>query len=135
MMSALLLARAGVPSAVFERKPSTSAHPKAMGLSRRTAEILQQNGLLERIHGGSLSVEGRWLGIWAKSLVGEEFGRVPITAYHSESTPCQAIHCPQTWTERVLLGALKQEPLAAVRFNSEVVSIESREDGCTLGVE
>ena len=131
MMTALLLARAGVQSAVFEKKPSTSVHPKAMGLSRRTAEILHQNGLLERIHGGSLLVEGRWLGIWARSLVGEEFGRVPITAHHSEFTPCQAIHCPQTWTEKVLLEALRQEPVD-VRFNSEVVSIESREGGVRL---
>ena len=46
MMTALLLARAGVSSAVLERKPGTSTHPKAMGLSRRTAEILRQNGLL-----------------------------------------------------------------------------------------
>jgi len=52
MMTALLLARAGVPSAVFEKKPGISAHPKAMGLSRRTAEILHQNGLMERIYGG-----------------------------------------------------------------------------------
>ena len=80
MMTALLLARAGVESALFERKPSTSAHPKAMGLSRRTAEILRQHGLIDRIMGGSLPIEGRWLGIWAKSLVGEEYGRVPLAA-------------------------------------------------------
>ena len=132
MMTALLLARAGVPSAVFEKKPGTSAHPKAMGLSRRTAEILRQNGLLEHIYSGSLSVERRWLGIWAKSLAGEEFGRVPITAHHSDFTPCQPIHCPQTWTEKVLLEALKQEPVASVRFNSEVVSIESGREGVQL---
>ncbi len=132
MMTALLLARAGVPSAVFEKKTGISAHPKAMGLSRRTAEILHQNGLLERIYGGSLSVEQRWLGIWAKSLVGEEFGRVPLTAHLSELTPCQPIHCPQTWTEKVLLEALGQEPVASVRFNTEVVSIEPNEDSVRL---
>ena len=132
MMTALLLARAGVSSAVLEKKSGTSVHPKAMGLSRRTAEILRQNGLLEHIYGGSLSMEGRWLGIWAKSLVGEELGRVPLTARHSEFTPCQPIHCPQTRTEKVLLEALKREPVAAVRFNSEVVSIESREGGLRL---
>jgi 2-polyprenyl-6-methoxyphenol hydroxylase-like FAD-dependent oxidoreductase len=102
-MTALLLARAGVESAVFERKPSTSAHPKAMGVSRRTAEILRQHGLIDRIMGGSLPVEGRWLGIWAKSLVGEEYGRVPVAALHSEYTPCKVLHCPQTWTEKFSL--------------------------------
>ena len=74
MMTALLLARAGVECAVFERKPGTSAHPKAMGLSRRTAEILRQHGLLERIMGGSLAERrtlpgnlgkvARWRRIW-----------------------------------------------------------------------
>jgi putative polyketide hydroxylase len=134
MMTALLLARAGVSSAVFERKPGTSVHPKAMGLSRRTAEILRVNGLLERILGGSMVIEGKWLGIWARSLGGEEFGRVPLTAQHSELTPCQPIHCPQTWTEKVLLEALKQEPepVVSVRFNSEVASLEQRKDGVRL---
>jgi putative polyketide hydroxylase len=132
MMTALLLAGAGVESTVFERKPGTSAHPKAMGLSRRTAEIFRQNGLIERIMGGSLPIEGRCLGIWAKSLVGEEFGRVPITAMQSEFTPCKPLHCPQTWTEKILLEAVKQEPVATVRFSSEVVSIDQREDQVRL---
>jgi putative polyketide hydroxylase len=134
MMTALLLARAGVESALFERKPSTSAHPKAMGLSRRTAEILRQHGLIDRIMGGSLPIEGRWLGIWAKSLVGEEYGRVPLAALHSEFTPCKTLHCPQTWTEKVFFEALSQEPVADVRFGCEVVSIDPREDDVLLGL-
>ncbi|HEY5777446.1 MAG TPA: FAD-dependent monooxygenase [Terrimicrobiaceae bacterium] len=132
LMTALLLARSGVESTVFERKPSTSVHPKAMGLSRRTAEILRQHGLIERIMGGSLPIEGRCLGIWAKSLVGEEYGRVPLAALHSEFTPCKTLHCPQTWTEKVLREALEQETVADLRFNSEVVSIEHREDDVRL---
>ncbi|MGB8463788.1 MAG: FAD-dependent monooxygenase [Terrimicrobiaceae bacterium] len=132
MMTALLLARAGVDCAIFEKQPGTSVHPKAMGLSRRTVEIFRQNGLLERLSGGSLVTDGRWLGIWARTLVGEEWGRVPLTAHHSELTPCTAMHCPQTWTEKVLLEALKQEPIASIRFNAEVTSLESREDGVRL---
>jgi putative polyketide hydroxylase len=132
LMTSLLLARAGVESAVFERKSGTSAHPKAMGLSRRTAEILRQHGLTERILGGSLPSDERFLGIWAKSLVGEEYGRVPLTAWHSEFTPCTPLHCPQTWTEKVLLEALQHEPIAQVHFSSEVVSIQQREDDVLL---
>ena len=132
MMTSLLLARAGVESAVFERKPGTSAHPKAMGVSRRTAEILRQHGLMERILGGSLPIEGHFLGIWAKSLIGEEYGRVPLTALHSDFSPCKPLHCPQTWTEKVLLEALDHEPVAQVHFSSEVVSIDPREDEVLL---
>ena len=72
------------------------------------------------------------MGIWAKSLVGEEYGRVPLTALHSEFTPCTPLHCPQTWTEKVLLEALQHEPIAHVHFSSEVVSIEQREDDVLL---
>ena len=87
-MTSLLLARAGVESAVFERKPGTSAHPKAMGVSRRTAEILRQHGLMERILGGSLPIEGQllgnlgkvahWRGIWTSASDGLAFGIFPL---------------------------------------------------------
>ncbi len=132
MMTALLLARQGVSCVVFERKPGISTHPKAMGVSRRTAEIYRQMGLLEEIKKGSLSSEGRFLANWAKSLIGEELGRVPLVEYHSSLTPCTATHCPQTWTEKVLCDALKNEPLVELRFNSEVTRIENSESGVAV---
>ncbi len=134
MMSALLLARAGVRSVVFEKKPGISTHPKAMGVSRRTSEIYRQLGLLDQIEQGSLAVDGRWLSIWAKSLVGEEFGRVPIAAAHSELTPCTGWHCPQTWTEHVLLDALAKEPLAEIRFGADVAGTEEAGSSVRLGL-
>jgi 2-polyprenyl-6-methoxyphenol hydroxylase-like FAD-dependent oxidoreductase len=108
MMTALLLARQGVKCLVLERKPGISTHPKAMGVSRRTAELYRQLGLLDEIEKGSLSREGRWLALWSKTLVGEELGRVPIVEAHSPTTPCVPLHCPQTWTEQVLWDALKK---------------------------
>jgi putative polyketide hydroxylase len=80
LMTALLLARAGIRSVVFEKKPGISAHPKAMGISRRTSELYRQLSLLEAIKNGSLADDGRFLSIWAKSLVGEELGRVQYSA-------------------------------------------------------
>ncbi len=132
MMTALLLARSGVKSVVFERKPGISTHPKAMGVSRRTAEIYRQIGLLGEIEKGSLSREGRWLALWAKSLVGEELGRQPLVDPRSPTTPCVALHCPQTWTEQVLWEALKNEPLVDLRFNSEVTHIENLAESVKL---
>ncbi len=129
LLSALLLARAGVRCRVLERKPGLSTHPKAMGVSRRTAEIYRELGLLSRIAEGSLSVEGRWLAIWAKSLAGEELGRIPIAAARSPLTPCEVLHCPQTWVEKVLLAAVLAEPLAAVQFGAHVVSVTPGPDG------
>lgn len=120
LLTALLLARAGVRVQALERKPGLSTHPKAMGISRRTGEIYRQVGLWDAMVRGSLSCENRWLSFWAKSLVGEELGRVAIAAAHSPLSPCQALHCPQTWTERVLLDAVEREPLASLRFGTEV---------------
>lgn len=134
MLSALLLARAGVRCHVLERKPGLSSHPKAMGVSRRTAEIYRGLGLLGRIAEGSLAVEGRWLAIWAKSLAGEELGRVPLAASRSPLTPCEVLHCPQTWVEEVLLSAVLAEPLASVQFGAQVESVAPGPDLVEAGL-
>jgi 2-polyprenyl-6-methoxyphenol hydroxylase-like FAD-dependent oxidoreductase len=124
LLTALLLARTGVRCTVFEKRSGISTHPKAMGLSRRTCEIFRQLGLLEEITSGSMPDDYRFLSIWAKSLVGEELGRVPFVEVSNEFSPCSRLHCPQTWTEKVLLDAVSQEPLAEIRFNCEVVNVE-----------
>lgn len=128
LLAALLLARAGVSCLVFERKSGLSTHPKAMGVSRRSAEIYLQQRLLDRIRDGALSAEGHWLGFWAKSLVGDELGRIPLVEQHSIHTPCISLHCPQTWTEQVFFEALQKESLAEVSFGTEVVSVEEAGD-------
>ena len=115
MMTALLLARAGVESACLKQNTSTTAHRRLWGC-RAGLRRSTPHRLIDRIMGGSLPVEGRSLGIWAKSLVGDEYGRVPLAALHSEFTPCKTLHCPQTWTEKVLSEALSQEPVADVRL-------------------
>jgi putative polyketide hydroxylase len=128
LITALLLARSGVRCVVLEKKPGLSTHPKAMGVSRRTAEIYRQLGLAERMREGSLSLEDRALAIWSRTLVGEELGRTPLAGLHSELTPCEIGHCPQTWTEQVLLEAVSAEPLAEVRFGTELAHIAPHAD-------
>jgi len=44
LMMALLLARTGIRRVVFEKRSGISTHPKAMGVSRRTAELYKQLG-------------------------------------------------------------------------------------------
>ncbi len=67
LLTALLLARRGIRCAVFERKVELLEHPRAMGISRRTAEILQQLGLREAMQADDLDTDGH-----ARNL-----GRVP----------------------------------------------------------
>jgi|SRR5215469_5617655 len=132
LMTALLLARGGVKCVVFEKRPGTSTHPKAMGVSRRTSEIYRQLGLIDRITEGSLSRGDRSLAIWSRTLVGEELGRVPYTQEFSEFTPCTGLHCPQTWTEKVLFDAVAAESNAEVKFNCEVLNIAPSDESVRL---
>jgi len=88
LMTALCLARAGIRCVVFEKKPGISTHPKAMHISWRTSELFRQLGLFDAIRNGSLAGDGRFRFIWARSLVGEELGRVPFTHVATELTPC-----------------------------------------------
>jgi len=124
LLASLLLARAGVSAVIFEKKEGISTHPKAMGVSRRSAEIFRQIGLLDRLAEGSLPTAGYSLSFWGKSLPGEELGRVPLHPPSPELTPCSAMHTPQTWTEEVLLEAARKEPLATLRFAEEAVAVE-----------
>lgn len=123
LMAALLLARAGVRVVVFEAQDELSQHPKAMGLNHRTCEIFRQIGILEKIREGRLDLDGRSLVIWAKTLVGEELGRTALGGRNSPLTPCESLHCPQTWTERTLLEAVEAEELAEVRFGVRVADV------------
>ena len=129
LMTALLLARQGVASTVFERHPGLSTHPKAMGVSRRTAEIYRQLGLLSAMQEGSLPLDGLRLSLWSRTLSGEELGSVPLVDVHSPLTPVSPLHCPQTWTEQVLLHAVEAEPLVQMHFNAAVAEISAQAEG------
>lgn len=132
LFAGLLLARNGVRCAVLERNPSLSTHPKAMGLTHRTAELFRQSGLLGEIERGALNLDGRSLAMWSKGLVGEELGRVPMAGVETPFSPCVSMHCPQTWTEQVLAKALKSEPLASLEFGVEVHSVSETDDGMSV---
>ena len=134
LLSALLLARAGVPCTLFEQHAGLSTHPKAMGVKRRTAEIFRHLGLLDRMMEADFSGPDTSLMIWAKSMVGEEFGRAPLPVEDFSVSPCRAYHCPQTHTEAVLLEALKAEPLADVRFGHRVSGLRDVENGVEVDV-
>jgi putative polyketide hydroxylase len=47
---ALQLAERNIPCAVFEKKPGLFTHPKAMGISLRSAEIFRQLGVLHVLY-------------------------------------------------------------------------------------
>lgn len=135
MLMALLLSRAGIPCNLFEKNAGISTHPKAMGITRRTAEIFLQQGLYSFFEASSLPLEGRALQVWSRKLTGEELGRTALEGVHSEFTPVTPLHCPQTETERILLEALRMEPLAHLHFGCEVQEVRLVEAGGELRLQ
>jgi len=135
LLTALLLARSGVPCTLCEQHSGLSTHPKAMGISRRTAEIFRQCGLLEEMRKPDIFGPETQLIIWAKSFSGEELGRAPLPPRDPDFSPCHAFHAPQTHTENVLLNALLAEPLADVRFEHRVCRVNPLPQGVELDIE
>ncbi len=120
MMTALLLGRAGVPCVLCEQHSGISTHPKAMGITRRTAEIFRQCGLEGELRQRDFAKAETQLMIWGDALCGSEYGRAPLPGPQEELSPCQPFHSPQTHTEKVLLNALSAEPLVRVLFDHRV---------------
>jgi putative polyketide hydroxylase len=135
LLTALLLARSGVPCHVFEKHDGISTHPKAMGISRRTAEIFRQAGFLDEMMQADFSGPDTQLMIWAKALAGEELGRAPLPPDDLDFSPCRAFHAPQTHTEHVLFNALASEPLASVHFGCQVVEWHPLTQGVEILVQ
>lgn len=134
LLSALLLARQGVRCVLIERHNGLLDHPKAMSLAPRTVEIFRALDLEDPLKEGSLDMKDRDLSIWAKSLVGEELGRVPYN--HDPSKPVEGLHCPQTVTERVLLTALEAEENASILFGHEALECSFHdEQSVTVSVQ
>lgn len=128
-MTSLLLARAGVPVVLLEQRNLLSTHPKAMGITRRTAEIFREAGLLDRLRDAYQPAQGTELIIWAESLAGREWGRAPRPPEDVDFSPCAPFHCPQPHTESVLFAALEAEPLASIRLGWRVQSVRQMTNG------
>jgi 2-polyprenyl-6-methoxyphenol hydroxylase-like FAD-dependent oxidoreductase len=128
---ALQLAQRKISCVVFEKKAGLSTHPKAMGISRRSSEIFRQLGVLDALyepHRHLIEEPGVCLNIFARSFVGEEWGRIPLTEPLSPLSPGPAFHCPQTWTEQVLFDALEKIAPGTVCFNHEVSEVTPADD-------
>lgn len=132
LLAALLLARRGVSVVIFDSKRELLNHPRAMGISRRTAEIFEQLGVRVAMQQNDMTPPEYALAIWAESLSGAEYGRVPLPPPVPDVAPYPGFHCPQTTTERVLLDALREESGADVRFGHVVESFTDNGDAVRL---
>ncbi len=124
LVSALLLARWGVPSIVLERNVRTDEHPKAHELNARSIEILRDAGIGEE----ELAAEASPLEDASRILfcrtINEEFGRIDLLDDEARRAKYEAhlrqtlpyLNLSQSELEKILVAHAEASPLIDVRF-------------------
>lgn len=127
MTLALLLARQAVPVVLFEQGESVARGSRAICISARSLEILQECQVLDRL----MSIALPWTGgksYYRDQLVFEfEMERI------SGGLP-PMVNIQQCILEQLLVDAVEAEPLIDFRWCSTVVSVHNREDGVLLDI-
>lgn len=139
LMSALLLARAGIRATVIERHASTSVHPKARGLNLRTMEILRSLCLEQAVTAAGADLAKNKFMLFVETLEGREMRRIPDDDLMMKGkllgqwTPCTWTQCSQDKLEKVLAdGAV--EAGAELRFGIELTRIIQDESGVSCAI-
>jgi 2-polyprenyl-6-methoxyphenol hydroxylase-like FAD-dependent oxidoreductase len=123
LTASLQLSRLGIRSLLVERHPGTAVLPKARGINARTMEMYRQLGLEAAIREAGLPPHRFGLIVWTESLTGREIERrVPgrATPKNMAMTPTPNCLCAQDDLEPVLRKYAEAEPLATLRFNTEL---------------
>jgi 2-polyprenyl-6-methoxyphenol hydroxylase-like FAD-dependent oxidoreductase len=124
LSASLFLSRQGIRSLLVERHPGTSILPKARGINARTMEIYRQFGVEQAIRDAGLAPERTGLIVWTESLAGKEVERrVPgrMSPANRAATAVPNCLCAQDDLEPVLRRFAEAEPLAELRFNTELI--------------
>ena len=136
LMAALLLGKSGIRTVVLEKHPGISHHPKAMGVTRRTAEIYRQLGLLEKMQEGGLRHPCQAVSTWSRGgLVGELLGSAPLLEDDPRFSPCGRFHCAQPHNEAVLLEAAGACESVEIRFQTRALEFSQDADAVTVVCE
>lgn len=124
LLAAVLLGKFGIPALLVEKHPGLSRHPKAMGITRRTAEIYSQLGLLDQMLEGGLAHPVDAISTWSRGgLVGELLGSAPLLKDELLFSPCAPFHCAQPHCEAVLLRAAQGLESVEIRFETRASEI------------
>ena len=142
LVSSIMLSRLGVPNVVFERHPSTSIHPKAVGLNQRTAEIFRDIGIEEEVLAEAAPPETVGRTSWYTSFAGptelhgrqlairDAWGGGAYAEEYRAMSPARYIVIPQIRLEPILLRTAQEYSQADIRFGHEVLDV--RPDGTVV---
>lgn len=138
LVTSIMLSRLGVEHVLLERHPSTSIHPKAVGLNQRTAEVLRSIGVLEAVleQAAPPATVGRTS--WYTSFAGptelhgrqiairDAWGGGAYVDEYAAASPERYVVIPQIRLEPILLEAASSYEQADIRFGHEVVRVDER---------
>jgi 3-(3-hydroxy-phenyl)propionate hydroxylase len=129
LATALDLARFGVPSVVLEEDLQVSEGSRAIVLTRRSLEILQQIGIEKPfLEKGLPWSQGR------SFFRGKEFYKM-LMPYDADDRYLPGLNLQQQYMEEYLLRYCEQQPLIEIRWAQRVVAISQVDTTVTLGVD
>ncbi|MGC1349374.1 MAG: NAD(P)/FAD-dependent oxidoreductase [Xanthobacteraceae bacterium] len=131
LLTALLLARAGVDTALVEKAVDVETDLRASTFHPPTLDLLDDIGL-----GQALVAQGLISPQWQVRLHPEGHRAVFDLGVIANATrhPFR-LQCEQWKLSRLLLAALRAEPSAAILFDTEVFEVELEEERVTLSLK
>ena len=132
LSASILLSLCNVPHVLFERYPSTSIHPKAIGINLRTVEIWRRMGIEEELikTRASPEISGRtgWytsFGPNGREIVSRDsWGGYGYAAEYAAASPCQYSMLPQIRQEPILQRRAMELNPKGIIYNTEVTHVE-----------
>ena len=137
LTAAITLARAGIETLVVERRATASSMPRATGVSTATMELLRSWGLEEAALAGAMDVE--WRALATPTLADAASGTpievgFPTREQSVVVSPTGPACIPQDELERVMQEHLASLPAARLERGTEVIAVDSRDDGVEVSV-
>lgn len=146
LTAAIALAQLGVDVAVFERRNTTSALPRAHLLNQRTMEVFDAIGVADDVYAMS-PPEDRWHRVaWYTSLAGDrpgqgrEIGHIhawgggPDAARYAAVSPNRYANVPQMRLDPLLRTHADRHCPGRIHYGHEVTDIRNTDGGVELGV-
>ncbi|CAN7700248.1 FAD-dependent oxidoreductase [Paraburkholderia sp. SIMBA_054] len=129
----------GIPCVLIERSDGTVFQPKMDMVGIRTMEFCRRWGIVDDVENAGYNRDYPQDYAWVSQLAGGyEFGREPFPSVRDEARPEQSPQkrerCPQNFFDPVLTRFARKTGNVQVRYCTEYVSHEERDDGVTVTV-
>jgi 3-(3-hydroxy-phenyl)propionate hydroxylase len=129
LLTAIGLARFGVASIVLEEDVQVSHGSRAIVLTRRSLEVLQQLGVDRPFRAKGLP----WS--FGRSFYrGTEIYRM-VMPHDEDDRFLPGLNIQQQYTEEYLIEACASDPLVDLRFGQKLVDLAAQEDGVSLRID